>query len=482
MNPRHVYPGVEAARAIAEQCWHISEAGLAELEQHARRSLDESYTRHVAQQRSSWWADRAMAEAATLESGVAVISIHGVIWPKMSFAVWWRDGCALDVFSAAFTAAVEDPACKAILLDIDSPGGLATGCEEASRLVYDARGAKPIVAMASSKAACSAAYYIGSAADEFVASPSSVVGSIGAIRWHEDRSGLLKTLGIRMTPIKSSPHKDDGNPYRPLSEQAAEALQEYIDDLGGQFVSAVARNRGISEQAVLEDYGQGSFFLAPRALEQGLVDRLATFSEVLEELAGIDTSPPPISTIREDPEMTKDAPKPAEEQTQTPDAETKTPASEAEAKTPAAGNTPTPQPPAAQSPSDPQPGAAAAAAQTEKTIDPAAEARNEALEIVARCKLAGVDPTSYLQAGLSVSEVADKLLAHVCQERQLTPDPGEPDTKTKKPDDELREQYRANAAFARQGISEDRYVELITGGQVSHLDTACAIQLADASQ
>jgi signal peptide peptidase SppA len=459
---QHVFPAVSVGRAIAEQVWMIEPRALARLEQHALERLDESLTQHQAEQRTSWYSRRYLDEAAVLERGVAIIPIHGLIWPKMSFEVWWRDGCAHEVIREAFQAALDDGACKAILLDIDSPGGLAAGNEETSQLIYDSRQIKPIVAVASGRYAASAAYYIGSAASTFVATPSSVVGSIGAVVYHREDSELLKQLGIRFTPISSAKHKTDGNPYEPLSEQGRDSIQEYVDDSGRQFVRAVARNRGTSEQVILETYGQGKSFLAPRALAQGLVDRLATLDEILDELAGDSARPPLfVRTMGEPNDMATNEHQPAAEDKQVDqDAETQAPAPQAPVEQkPAAQPSPAPQAPVEQKPAAPP------------AIDPGAAARAEALEIVARCQMAGIDPTPMLQQGLTLDQVNAQLVTQLCKQRPLSADAGEKPAEPTE-DEKRKAEYRANPALARQGITEDQYATILAGGELGYLDLA----------
>src|SRR5690606_24272723 len=102
-------------------------------------------------------------------------------------------------------------------LDISSPGGEAAGMSGVAELIRAVRQTKPVLAFVNDVAA-SAAYGIASATDEIVVSPTSILGSIGVVMIHADRSGELAAQGIRPTLIFAGSHKVDGNPFEPLSD------------------------------------------------------------------------------------------------------------------------------------------------------------------------------------------------------------------------------------------------------------------------
>ena len=109
---------------------------------------------------------------------VAVLPLYGTISQRMGMMESMSGGTSAEAFGKYFRAAVADPDVGSIVIDIDSPGGSVYGIEELASEILDARGEKQIVAVANSLAA-SAAYWIGSAAHEFVVTPSGEVGSIG---------------------------------------------------------------------------------------------------------------------------------------------------------------------------------------------------------------------------------------------------------------------------------------------------------------
>jgi len=216
-------------------------------------------------------------------SAVAVMPLIGTISRRMGMLDAMSGGASIETFSKQFDEAMADEAVGSILIQIDSPGGSVYGVEELFQKILAARGKKRVVAVADQLAA-SAAYYIGSAAEEFVVTPSGEVGSIGVYMVHFDWSGNLEASGVRPTIIKAGDHKAEGNPYEPIEEETVEHLQSIVDDYYRQFERAVAKGRGVPVGKVRSDFGQGRTFTAKRALDRGMVDRIQSFDEVLEDL------------------------------------------------------------------------------------------------------------------------------------------------------------------------------------------------------
>ncbi len=226
------------------------------------------------------------AEAAadtSLEPKVRVLALAGPIFPRANLMTEVSGATSLQSFLGEFRAAVADPAVKAILLDVDSPGGMVDLVPEAAAEIMAARGQKRIVAVANTFAA-SAAYWLGSAAGEFVASPSAEVGSIGVYTMHEDWSKHDEALGVKTTLVSAGKYKTEGNPFEPLSSDAEEEMQRKVDAIYKMFVAAVAKGRGTTAAKVRDDFGKGRTVMASEALDAGMVDRVATFNEVLSEL------------------------------------------------------------------------------------------------------------------------------------------------------------------------------------------------------
>lgn len=216
---------------------------------------------------------------------VAVLPLFGTIFPRAHMVSSMSGGISAERFGAQLKALIEDPQIDAVVLDVDSPGGSAAGIDELSSQIFQARGTKPIVAVANHTMA-SAAYYIASAADEIVVAPSGKVGSIGVFAVHQDISKKLEMDGIKYSMISKGKYKLEGNPYEPLSEDARAVIQDSVNAVYDAFVESVARNRGVKVSAVRNGFGEGRMVSASQAVEMGMADRVDTLEGTINRLLG----------------------------------------------------------------------------------------------------------------------------------------------------------------------------------------------------
>jgi signal peptide peptidase SppA len=199
-------------------------------------------------------------------------------------------GTSAEMFGRMFQVAVADPAISAVVLDVDSPGGVIAGIPELWQTIMDARGQKPVVAVANSMAA-SAAYWVATAADEIVVTPSGEVGSIGVFAAHRDISAGQEKEGVKTTLVSVGKRKVWGNPYEPLSEEARVELQSKVNAGYEMFVTGVAKGRGVRASEVRSGFGEGGMVLAKDAVEAGMADRVGTLAQVLDRLTGARRGP-----------------------------------------------------------------------------------------------------------------------------------------------------------------------------------------------
>lgn len=214
---------------------------------------------------------------------IAVLPLFGVIFPRANLMTDISGATSAERFGMQFDELIKDPQVGAIVLDVDSPGGQVAGIEELSRQIYEARGKKPIVAVANHEMN-SAAYFVGSAADEIVITPSGEVGSIGVWAAHDDISAALAQSGVKRTLISAGKYKTEGNPWEPLTEEAHSAIQLSVNESYDAFVKSVARNRGVKMEQVRNGFGEGRSVGAKAALELGMADRIDTLSETIKRL------------------------------------------------------------------------------------------------------------------------------------------------------------------------------------------------------
>ncbi len=227
-------------------------------------------------------AQKPLSYAVT-ESGVAVIPLDGVMAMKMNLIMRYSGGTSTEQFAAQVRAAGENDAVKAIVLLIDSPGGSVLGLENAADAVQWAAKKKRVVAVATGLM-CSAAYYVGSAADEIVTAADAAVGSIGTVSVHGETSKADKKAGVKYTVIKQGKYKWATNRYEPLTAAAEAVEQEAVDSYYDAFVARVASNRGVTVAHVQANYGQGKDFIGTKAMELGMVDRIGNLVDVVRDL------------------------------------------------------------------------------------------------------------------------------------------------------------------------------------------------------
>ena len=218
-----------------------------------------------------------------VRDGVAIVPITGPLFRYANLFTALSGATSYELLARDFYAAVQDPALRAIILNIDSPGGEVNGVNELADQIYAARGSKPIVAYVGGMAA-SGGYWLASAADEIVVDETAELGSIGVRAVLTDTSKRDADAGVKRYSIVSSqsPKKD----IDPASADDRARVQALIDELASVFVGRVARNRGVTTDKVLADFGGGDVFIARRAIEAGMADRLGSFEGLVAELSG----------------------------------------------------------------------------------------------------------------------------------------------------------------------------------------------------
>lgn len=190
--------------------------------------------------------------------------------------------------------ASEDDRIRAVIVRIDSPGGGVTASDVVyQRLMrFKAEHQVPIVAQMMSMAT-SGGYYAALAADEIVANPTSVTGSIGVIFAGVSLAGLLEKIGVENQTIKTGNMKDIGSPLRTMTAEERTVLQNLLGDMQARFLGLVRERRPQVTEAALDEVSDGRLLSAPQALQAGLIDRIGYLDETIENLKeqlGIETA------------------------------------------------------------------------------------------------------------------------------------------------------------------------------------------------
>jgi signal peptide peptidase SppA len=207
---------------------------------------------------------------------VAVVPING---PMMKSAFFGSS--TLEARRQIRAAALDDDV-SAILLLIDSPGGMVAGTSELAADVRAANGVKPVVAHIDDLGA-SAAFWVASQASLITANATAEVGSIGTFAIVEDTSALFEAAGIKVHVISTGPFKGSFADGAPITEEQLEALRVEIEDLNAHFQTAVRRGRGMTA-AQLKQVSDGRVFIADKAKALGLIDRVASLDDTLGRL------------------------------------------------------------------------------------------------------------------------------------------------------------------------------------------------------
>nr|WP_315400116.1 S49 family peptidase [uncultured Duganella sp.] len=217
--------------------------------------------------------------------GVAIIQVCGTLVQKLGTLRPYSGMTGYDGIRQNFLQALIDPDVKAIMLDIDSPGGEVSGCFDLVDTIYKSRGTKPIWSVLN-ESAYSAGYAIASAADRICVPRTGGVGSIGVIWMHMDWSKALTDAGFKVTFITFGESKADGHPEVPLSGEALERFQNDINTMGELFVSTAARNRNISAKVIRDT--QARTYMGTAGVSIGLADEVlspdAAFMALLKKI------------------------------------------------------------------------------------------------------------------------------------------------------------------------------------------------------
>ncbi len=235
---------------------------------------------------------------------VGWVSIRGPIMSSESGKPWEHGS---EQWARRIEQMAETKGVKAIVLDINSPGGSVGAVQEIYSRILRVKKEHPnlkFVALFGDVAA-SGGYYIAAACDKIVAHPGTLTGSIGVIFNVSNMEGLFAKVGYKSDPIKSGKHKDIGSPARAMTAEEHKILQDLIDDAYGQFVQAVADGRHMKVEDV-KPLADGRIYSGNQAKLNGLVDELGDSEDAIKlaaRLGGIKDEKP---KVRRDVEKLND--------------------------------------------------------------------------------------------------------------------------------------------------------------------------------
>jgi len=273
---------------VASQPWAITPAMLETICAIARRENDSPDAVEAKLGRPL-----QNTRMVTMRGSVALVPITGPIFRYANMFTDISGATSLDVLSRDFSAALENPAVSAIVLNIDSPGGQASGIAEFAQMVRAAN--KPVIAYVDGSGA-SAAYWIAAAAQQLVLSKTAEVGSIGAV--FSVAQGKSKD-SVEIVSSQSPNKRPDVG-----TAEGRSLIQARADKFAQVFIEDVAAYRGVSADTVLADFGQGDMRMGAEAVAAGMADRVSTLEEVI---AGLSNSTPSKGAIMAEENITRDS-------------------------------------------------------------------------------------------------------------------------------------------------------------------------------
>ncbi|EZP57250.1 S49 family peptidase [Sphingomonas sp. RIT328] len=241
-------------------------------------SIDAMLPDSLRQLASAMGGQQAAKPADPIRDGsTQIIPVRGTLAPQGLYGTTYYNVLADQVREAA-----ADNKIGAIVLAIRSPGGYVWGCAEAGDAIFEARSAKPVIAVADPYC-FSAAYWLATQASAFYCTTSGEVGSVGVRSGHTDMSGFESKIGMVTTLIASHPDKIAAHPYGALSDEDRADIQAGVDESNAAFAAAIARGRGMKAGDVAAVHGTGKTFSSRRALANGAIDGVSTLRDVVAQ-------------------------------------------------------------------------------------------------------------------------------------------------------------------------------------------------------
>lgn len=285
---------IDAFALAAGRPWLIQQESLETILAIAQRQGDSAAVQTILRDRQPQALQAKPGErleftrTAWARDGVAVVPITGPVFRYANFFSDISGATSTQHIARDFNSALENPHVKAIVLDINSPGGEATGINELAKMIHAARGRKRVVAYGGGTMA-SAAYWLGSAAAEIVIDETAALGSIGVVMSYTDTDERDAKAGVRRVEIVSSQSPDKR--VNPGTDEGRAKVQAVVDDLAAVFVDAVAAHRKVKVETVLSDFGRGGVLIGQAAVKAGMADRIGSLEAVIAELAGSASTP-----------------------------------------------------------------------------------------------------------------------------------------------------------------------------------------------
>ncbi len=213
---------------------------------------------------------------------VAVVNVQGEIVSSSESGFLGSVEASSGNLVSQLRQAREDDAVSAVVLRIDTPGGSVVASDEIGREIAAVRRSGKTVIAAMGEVAASGGYFISAGANEIVANPSTITGSIGVIMVLLNLEEAAGKLGVKPVVVKAGRLKDIGSPFRRMTREERRIFQRLLDQAHERFMNVVAQGRRMSIESV-RGLATGRIYSGQQARELGLVDRLGTFDDAIRE-------------------------------------------------------------------------------------------------------------------------------------------------------------------------------------------------------
>lgn len=222
---------------------------------------------------------------------VVIIEVEGMLLNARTGGFLQPTENAVSRFVQELDKAEADPAVRAVVLRVNSPGGTVSASDTMyQRLMRFREKSKKLVVTSAQDVMASGGYYVALGSDQIVVQPTSVVGSIGVIFNTFDFSGTLAKIGANSEAIKSGPFKDMGSPLKPLTVPERAVMQSLVDEYFERFRNVVATRRGVGGDN-LKLATDGRVFSGESAVAIGLADRTGFLEDAIELAKSLTNSP-----------------------------------------------------------------------------------------------------------------------------------------------------------------------------------------------
>lgn len=300
--------------SLADQVWAVqSPAVLRELATMAQRGGNMQAVERFRSERAD------DTRGVRVRNGVAIVPLMGPVFPRANLFTEISGATSIGVMARDLQQMADRSDIRAIMLEVDSPGGAVTDVDQMAGIIAELGRQKPITAYVGGVAA-SAAYWLATAAREIVITRTGMVGGIGVVatvpkQQQPDETGMMDFEIV-------SANADEKRPD-PETDAGQQAVLDRINPIEDTFVNAVAENRGVDAGTVRTEFGRGNVVVGNAAVRRGMADRVGTFEGVLAELQqvpfpqpnGAAASVAHSQSQKKEVNMTKGTEAPAEAQT-----------------------------------------------------------------------------------------------------------------------------------------------------------------------